>query len=171
MGILQARILEWAAMLCSMGSSQTRDWTQVSRTAGRFFTIWATREASASLYSKCIVGWFSLYFPLFGWNYVYFGDYLGKIISISDIVTVPLITFLCVWAHFCSKISVTSEHFKSGILMFYVFYYSYDFSFLYLSSPVLIFRIYRVLTWHVCLIYLVNFLFNFLFIMHIYIYL
>ena len=26
------------------GSSQPRDWTQVSRIAGRFFTIWATKE-------------------------------------------------------------------------------------------------------------------------------
>ena len=29
----------------SRGSSPPRDWTQVSCTAGRFFTIWATREA------------------------------------------------------------------------------------------------------------------------------
>ena len=29
----------------SRGSSQPRDWTQVSHIAGRFFTIWATREA------------------------------------------------------------------------------------------------------------------------------
>ena len=29
----------------SRGSSQPRDWTQVSRVAGRFFTSWATREA------------------------------------------------------------------------------------------------------------------------------
>ena len=29
----------------SRGSSQPRDWTQVSCTAGRFFTNWATREA------------------------------------------------------------------------------------------------------------------------------
>ena len=29
----------------SRGSSQPRDWTQVSHTAGRFFTSWATREA------------------------------------------------------------------------------------------------------------------------------
>ena len=29
----------------SRGSSQPRDWTQVSCIAGRFFTIWATREA------------------------------------------------------------------------------------------------------------------------------
>ena len=33
------------AMPCSRGSSQPRDQTQVSRIAGRFFTIWATREA------------------------------------------------------------------------------------------------------------------------------
>ena len=41
-GILHARILEWAAFPFSRGSS--RDWTQVSRIAGRFFTSWATRE-------------------------------------------------------------------------------------------------------------------------------
>ena len=44
--ILQARILEWVAMPSSRGSSQPRDWTQVSHIAGRFFTIWATREAT-----------------------------------------------------------------------------------------------------------------------------
>ena len=32
-------------MPSSSGSSQPRDQTQVSRTAGKFFTIWATREA------------------------------------------------------------------------------------------------------------------------------
>ena len=45
LGILQARILEWVAFAFSRGSSQPRDWTQVSRIAGRFFTRWATREA------------------------------------------------------------------------------------------------------------------------------
>ena len=37
-GILQARILEWIAFPFSGGSSQTRDQTQVSCIAGRFFT-------------------------------------------------------------------------------------------------------------------------------------
>ena len=41
-GVLQARILEWVAMPCSRGSSQPRDGIQVSRIAGRFFTVWAT---------------------------------------------------------------------------------------------------------------------------------
>ena len=37
-GILQARILEWAAFAFSRGSFQPRDRTQVSRIAGGFFT-------------------------------------------------------------------------------------------------------------------------------------
>ena len=44
-GILQARTLEWVAFPFSRRSSQPRDWTQVSRIAGGFFTSWATREA------------------------------------------------------------------------------------------------------------------------------
>ena len=44
-GILQARILEWVAISFSRGSSWPRDQTQVSHTAGRPFSLWATREA------------------------------------------------------------------------------------------------------------------------------
>ena len=44
-GILQVRILEWVAVPFSRGSSQLRDWTQVSRIAGKFFADWATKEA------------------------------------------------------------------------------------------------------------------------------
>ena len=44
-GPLRARILEWVAISFSRGSSQPRNWTQVSCSAGRFFTDWATREA------------------------------------------------------------------------------------------------------------------------------
>ena len=47
-GILQARILEWVAILFSKESFQPRDRTRVSYTAGRLFTIWATREAQAN---------------------------------------------------------------------------------------------------------------------------
>ena len=43
-GILQARILEWVAFPFSKGSSQPRDWSQVSHIAGGFFTSWATRK-------------------------------------------------------------------------------------------------------------------------------
>ena len=44
-GIFQARILEWVAMPSSRGSSKPRDRTRVSSTAGRLFTVLATREA------------------------------------------------------------------------------------------------------------------------------
>ena len=43
-GVLQARTMEWVAIPISRGSSLPRDPTQVSCTAGGFFTIWATRE-------------------------------------------------------------------------------------------------------------------------------
>ena len=48
-GILQARILEWIAIPFYRGSSWPRDWTQVSYTAGRFFTIWATGKISQEI--------------------------------------------------------------------------------------------------------------------------
>ena len=44
--IPQARILEWIAMPSSWESSWPSNWTQVSYTGGRFFSIWVTREAS-----------------------------------------------------------------------------------------------------------------------------
>ena len=44
-GIFQARILEWVTFPFSRGSSQTRNRTQVSCIAGRFFISWGTREA------------------------------------------------------------------------------------------------------------------------------
>ena len=61
-GIFQAKILEWVAISFSRGSSQPRDRTQVSHTAGRLFTVWATREAlrkpwfifMAHVYTICI---------------------------------------------------------------------------------------------------------------------
>ena len=48
--ILQARILEWVAIPFSRESSRPRDWTQVSCTADRFFTVWATREEKMSCF-------------------------------------------------------------------------------------------------------------------------
>ena len=45
-GTLQARILGWVVISFSRGSSQPRKWNLVSRTAGRFFTNWATGKPS-----------------------------------------------------------------------------------------------------------------------------
>ena len=54
-GILQARILEWAAVPFSRGSSRPWDQTQASCVTGRFFTIWVTGNRF-SLISNEIVG-------------------------------------------------------------------------------------------------------------------
>ena len=50
-GILQARILGWNAIPFSRGCSWLRDRTQVSCIADRFFTSWATKEASLTFSS------------------------------------------------------------------------------------------------------------------------
>ena len=47
-GILQARILEWVAILLSRASFWPRDWIRVFHIACRFFSVWATREAHNS---------------------------------------------------------------------------------------------------------------------------
>ena len=49
-GVFQARILEWAAISFSRGSSQPRDRTCVSCIADRHFTVWATRETLERAY-------------------------------------------------------------------------------------------------------------------------
>ena len=64
-------MLEWVAFPFSRGSSQLRDPTRVSHTAGRFFTSGATREArlkkeallNSGLWNKDFLMWviFSLF--------------------------------------------------------------------------------------------------------------
>ena len=55
-GILQAGILECVAVPFFTGSSRPRDGTQVSCTAGGFFTRWATREAQGKPSQKGNLG-------------------------------------------------------------------------------------------------------------------
>ena len=59
-GIFQARVLEWVAISFSRGSPRPRDQTQVSCIAGRFFAIWATREARECIYMVKILFSFPL---------------------------------------------------------------------------------------------------------------
>ena len=56
--IFQTRILEWVSIPFSRGSSWPREQTQVSHIAGRFFTLWATREATLC---KFIPKYFNLF--------------------------------------------------------------------------------------------------------------
>ena len=43
-GVLQARILQWLAIPLSRGSAQPNDQSWVSHTAGKFFTVRATKN-------------------------------------------------------------------------------------------------------------------------------
>ena len=53
--ILQARILGWVAIFFPRRSAQPRDWTQVFCIAGRFFMVWAPREAQEEAWSEIII--------------------------------------------------------------------------------------------------------------------
>ena len=55
-GIFQARILKWASISFSRGSSPLRDQTWVSCIAGRCFAVWATREAWKKAYILKFLG-------------------------------------------------------------------------------------------------------------------
>ena len=48
------RILEWVTNPSSRGSSQPRNWTQVSRIAGRFFTMFSSVQFSSSVMSDSL---------------------------------------------------------------------------------------------------------------------
>ena len=56
--ILQARKLEWVAFPFSRGSSQSRNWTQVSHIAGRFFFFLSQgkpRKISDCIHILCLI--------------------------------------------------------------------------------------------------------------------
>ena len=66
-GIFQARIVEWVVFPFSRGYSQPRNQTQVSLIAGKFFTIWYTREApiaNLASFQKSDMSFVSLLFNL-----------------------------------------------------------------------------------------------------------
>ena len=64
-GIFQTRILEWVDNPSSRGSSWPKGQTWVSPLAGRFFTIWATREGLALKTLPTFAWQFSLWFCCF----------------------------------------------------------------------------------------------------------
>ena len=65
--ILQVRILDCVVFPLSRGTSQPRDWTQVSDIAGRYFTSWVTREAQ-EYWSGCSLSLLQWIFQTQKWN-------------------------------------------------------------------------------------------------------
>ena len=93
-GISQARILEWVAISFSRGSSQPRDWTWVSRTAGRRFNLWATREASCLFWTFTFLTLFFLFHVRFLYSFLVMCSFLYMIIYISTPWRMPGTTTL-----------------------------------------------------------------------------
>ena len=86
-GVLQARILQWIAIPFSRGSSRSRNWTQVSCIAGRFFVIWATRE------TLTIVVEISLFF----WSFLFALTFSSRLESL--LIPSPIIPHLPTHPH------------------------------------------------------------------------
>ena len=95
-GILQVRILEWVAFPFSRGSSQPRDWTQVSHIAGGFFTSWVTREAQE--YRVISLSLFQRIFPTqeLNWGLLHCRRILYQL-SHQRSTYSGLVWFFCMW--------------------------------------------------------------------------
>ena len=100
-GILQARLLEWIAILCSRGSSPPRDRSWVSLIAGRFFTLWATGKTGVNWPLVPVLGSLILWWGRGGWGSVASWEWF------CDFVTRPSpVVFVCVR----SELSPTCEN-------------------------------------------------------------
>ena len=95
-GILQARIQGWVAIPFSRGSSWPRDWTWVSCTAGKFFTVWATREA---LFLKFFFNFFKFVLQFFLF-YILFIVFCFFLFSLCSILFLSFFKFFCVLGFF-----------------------------------------------------------------------
>ena len=73
--ILQARILEWATISFSRGSSWPRDWTRVSCNAESFFTDWESVNLWKCIfkltYDPLTIIFISIHF-IFQYKFIYF---------------------------------------------------------------------------------------------------
>ena len=96
-GILQARILEWVAFAFSRGSSQPRDQTSVSCIAGRFFTIWTTRETHKGRKPGGIY-----------WEAFFFFFLLSIPFHPSYLIS-PLLKSIVLWTYYVHKIILSAE--------------------------------------------------------------
>ena len=79
MEIAKARILEWVAIPFYKGSSYPSNWTRVSCIAGRFFTVWETREALLAMMWLCNV----LERGLFWWLEIFHGKHRACCLACS----------------------------------------------------------------------------------------
>ena len=107
--ILQAKILEWVAILFTRESFWPKDRTWVSFTAGRFFAIWDTREEGGKIQTprKMWVQDHSLRNR--SWYLALPESLLHSHFSVSAGAAVPCSTFLYVWGRVDTCICVAES--------------------------------------------------------------
>ena len=102
------------------GSSQPRDWTQVSLIPGRFFTVWATREFHTLW---CLAVGESPH------HYDYLGNKDHFFLQFFCIFLPPLLNIFCFisvlyCAHLCMKYSLNMSNFLEKILSLSLYVFS-----------------------------------------------
>ena len=111
----QARILEWVVMPSSRGSSRPRVWTQVSRIAGIFFTVWATRETPFKWQNKLKKSWN---------DDVYLATSLSSLCASLSLPTASVVEWIDLSCIFCApnKICHHGGHASEGGSCFFCIY-------------------------------------------------
>ena len=106
-GILQARMLEWVAILFSRGSSQPTYQTWIFCIADRFFTIWATREVHEGPN-------FSIFFFI---KFLLLSDLLVIAVLVS-VKSYLIVVLICIF-----QMTDDIDHYFMGLFMwFYIFF-------------------------------------------------
>ena len=106
--ILQARILEWVAIPFSRAPSHPRDRAWVSCIAGRFFIVWATREAHMTQQSHYWAYTLQLHECMF--NYSIMSDSLWS-------HRLEPTSLFCLWDFPGKNTGVSSHFFLQGIFL------------------------------------------------------
>ena len=99
----QVRILEWVAFSFSRGSSQHRDWIQVSCIAGEFFTTWATGKPKTSWFISLfnsVIG-FKVFFHWFYLNILLL--YFWQIFPHSLLLIMVMLSRVCNFCFYAMK--------------------------------------------------------------------
>ena len=106
-GILQARILEWVSISFSRGSSQPRNWTQVSCIEGGSFTVWTTSRDHyifLALFGIYVLNNICIFL------YISFFAFLVRLCNFLKLAFYAVICSFSSWMFFCRWSAFSARH-------------------------------------------------------------